>query len=110
MPIYEFQCKKCKHRFEKIQSFSARMPKKCPECGGPLEQLQHAPAIHFKGAGWYVTDYAKKDGGGKSETASAESKSESKPEGQSETKSETKAEATAEGGKSEKKSKKTQKK
>ena len=104
MPIYEFQCKKCRHRFEKIQSFSAKMPKKCPECGGALEQLQHAPAIHFKGAGWYVTDYAKKSGGGegKGESAPAESKPDSKTE--------SKPEAAAEGGKPEKKSKKAVKK
>lgn len=63
MPIYEYQCKKCKHRFEKIQSFSERPVKKCPECGGPVEKLIHAPAVQFKGQGWYVTDYAKKSGG-----------------------------------------------
>ena len=63
MPLYEYQCKKCKHRFEKIQKFSDRPIKKCPECGGPVEQLLHAPAVQFKGSGWYVTDYAgKKDG------------------------------------------------
>lgn len=103
MPIYEFQCKKCKHRFEKIQSFSAKMPKKCPECGGPLEQLQHAPAIHFKGAGWYVTDYAKKggDGGKKDESAPVETKSESKTESKPD---------TAEAAKPEKKTKKAGKK
>ena len=60
MPLREYQCKKCKHRFEKIQKFSDRLLKKCPECGGPLEQLLSAPAVQFKGSGWYVTDYAKK--------------------------------------------------
>jgi putative FmdB family regulatory protein len=60
VPLYEYQCKKCKHRFEKIQKFSDRPLKKCPECGGPLEQLLSAPAVQFKGSGWYVTDYAKK--------------------------------------------------
>jgi putative FmdB family regulatory protein len=60
VPLYEYQCKKCKHRFEKIQKFSDRLLKKCPECGGPLEQLLSAPAVQFKGSGWYVTDYAKK--------------------------------------------------
>ena len=60
MPLYEYQCKKCKHRFEKIQKFSARPVKKCPECGGPVEQLLSAPAVQFKGSGWYVTDYARK--------------------------------------------------
>ena len=60
MPLYEYQCKKCKHRFEKIQKFSDKMLTKCPECGGPIEQMISAPAVQFKGSGWYVTDYAKK--------------------------------------------------
>jgi putative FmdB family regulatory protein len=60
MPLYEYQCSKCGHRFEKIQKFSDKMVKKCPECGGPVEQMISAPAVQFKGSGWYVTDYAKK--------------------------------------------------
>ena len=60
MPLYEYQCKKCKHRFEKIQKFSDRMVRKCPDCGGPVEQMISAPAVQFKGSGWYVTDYASK--------------------------------------------------
>jgi len=60
MPLYEYECKKCGHRFEKIQLYSARMVKKCPECGGQVEQMITAPAVQFKGSGWYVTDYAKK--------------------------------------------------
>ena len=59
MPLYEYECKKCHHRFEKIQTFSAKHVKKCPECGGPIEQLISAPSVQFKGSGWYVTDYAK---------------------------------------------------
>ncbi len=58
MPLYEYQCKQCQHRFEKIQSFSAPEEKVCPECGGEVEKLISAPAIQFKGAGWYVNDYA----------------------------------------------------
>ena len=72
MPLYEYQCKKCGHRFEKIQKFSDKPVKKCPQCGGPVEQTISAPAVQFKGSGWYVTDYAKKstapassDGGSK---------------------------------------------
>ena len=86
MPLYEYQCKKCKHRFEKIQKFSDPPVKKCPECGGAVEQLLSAPAVQFKGTGWYVTDYAKSGGGGKSskdaepsESSAGEAK-ESKPE------------------------------
>jgi len=63
MPLYEYECKKCHHRFEKIRKFSDPPMRKCPECGGPVEQLLSAPAVQFKGSGWYVTDYAKKSGG-----------------------------------------------
>jgi putative FmdB family regulatory protein len=70
MPLYEYQCKKCGHRFEKIQQFSDKPIKKCPKCSGPVEQLISAPAVQFKGSGWYVTDYAKKGSGSASSTAS----------------------------------------
>jgi putative FmdB family regulatory protein len=60
MPLYEYKCKKCGHRFEKIVKFSDKPVKKCPECGGVVEQMISAPAVQFKGSGWYVTDYAKK--------------------------------------------------
>jgi putative FmdB family regulatory protein len=83
MPLYEYQCKKCGHRFEKIQKFTDRMVKKCPECGGPVEQMISAPAVQFKGSGWYVTDYGGKaqpssgsDGGGKDSAKDEKSKSE----------------------------------
>lgn len=87
MPLYEYQCKKCRHRFEKIQKFSDRPVKKCPKCGGPVEQLLSAPAVQFKGSGWYVTDYARKGSsesgegakdGGSSKPADKAEKSESK--------------------------------
>jgi putative FmdB family regulatory protein len=60
MPLYEYECKKCKHRFEKILKFSDKPMKKCPDCGGAVEQLISAATVQFKGGGWYVTDYAKK--------------------------------------------------
>ena len=66
MPIYEYKCKNCGHRFEKIQKFSDPAIKKCPECGGAVEQVISAPAVQFKGSGWYVTDYAKKPAAGSS--------------------------------------------
>ena len=85
MPLYEYECKKCGHRFEKIQKFSDKMIKKCPECGGQVEQLISAPAVQFKGSGWYVTDYAKKshapassDGGSKDSKDPKESKKDEK--------------------------------
>ena len=82
MPLYEYQCKKCGHRFEKIQKFSDPEVRKCPECGGRVEKLLHAPAAHFKGAGWYVTDYARKGAkhAGEAEAPKPESKPEAKPE------------------------------
>jgi putative FmdB family regulatory protein len=58
MPIYEFECRKCKARVESFQKMSDKPPVKCRQCGGRLERLQSAPAIQFKGSGWYVTDYA----------------------------------------------------
>ena len=73
MPLREFQCKKCKHRFERIQKFSDKPLKKCPECGGPLEELLSAPAVQFKGSGWYVTDYAKKSSTSSSSTSESDS-------------------------------------
>jgi putative FmdB family regulatory protein len=63
MPIYEYQCKKCGHKFERIQRFSDPLVKKCPQCGGKVEQVISAPAVQFKGSGWYVTDYANKSSG-----------------------------------------------
>ncbi len=62
MPLYEYECKNCHHRFERIVKFSDKPMKKCPDCGGAVEQLISAPAVQFKGSGWYVTDYAKKAG------------------------------------------------
>jgi putative FmdB family regulatory protein len=58
MPIYEFQCRKCGTRLEVLQKMSDKPPAKCKKCGGRLDRLQSAPAIQFKGSGWYVTDYA----------------------------------------------------
>ncbi len=60
MPLYEYQCQKCGKRTEKIESVSGPHLKKCPHCGGRVERLHSAPAIQFKGTGWYVTDYAGK--------------------------------------------------
>jgi putative FmdB family regulatory protein len=59
MPIYEYECEKCGHRFEKIQKFSDAPLEVCEKCGGPVHKMQSAPAFQFKGTGWYVTDYAK---------------------------------------------------
>jgi putative FmdB family regulatory protein len=61
MPLYEYQCDACGHRFEKIQKFSDPLEDKCPKCGGAVHKLMSSPAIQFKGSGFYITDYAKKD-------------------------------------------------
>lgn len=77
MPLYEYRCKQCGHQFEKIQSFSAPEEKECRVCKGELEKLISAPAIQFKGSGWYVNDYAAK-GGSKAAAKAAESSGDSK--------------------------------
>lgn len=69
MPLYEYECKKCHHRFERIQKFSDPLVRKCPKCKtGRVEKLISAPAVQFKGTGWYVTDYGGKKGGGEKES------------------------------------------
>jgi putative FmdB family regulatory protein len=69
MPLYEYECGACGHRFEIIQKFSDGPPDACPKCGkGPLQRLLSSPAILFMGTGWYVTDYA---GKGKSDGEAA---------------------------------------
>ncbi len=65
MPLYEYRCTACGHRFEKIQSFNSPELNECPVCKGKLERPLSAPAFQFKGAGWYVTDYAGKGGAAK---------------------------------------------
>ena len=60
MPLYEYKCVKCGHRFEKIESVNASETKKCPKCGHKAGRMASAPAIQFKGSGWYVNDYGGK--------------------------------------------------
>ena len=86
MPLYEYECRQCHQRLEKIQSFSAPPEKVCPKCGGELERVISAPAIQFKGGGWYVNDYAK-SGAKKAPADGAEKKSESKADGAADGKS-----------------------
>jgi putative FmdB family regulatory protein len=78
MPLYEYLCKKCGHRFEKLRMFSDKPFKKCPECGGAVEQLISASSVQFKGSGWYATDYPKKGSSAPSSSSSSESDSSSK--------------------------------
>jgi len=120
MPLYEYECDTCGHRFEVIhQRFSDPPIEICTKCGGPVHKLLSSPAIQFKGSGWYITDYAragktdpaatpaKSEGGAgdsKAGTAadaksdnkkdeSTTSKADAKPTSSSETKSETKSES-----------------
>ena len=73
MPIYEYQCKKCKAHIEVFQKITDRAPAKCRKCGGRLEKQVSAAAIQFKGSGFYVNDYARAGKNEKKTTASSES-------------------------------------
>ena len=72
MPLYEYQCKKCGHRLEKIQKFSDKPLTKCPECGGALEKLISQSSVQFKGSGWYVSDYGRKGSGAPASSSGTE--------------------------------------
>ncbi len=100
MPLYEYQCKSCHSLTERIQKFSDPPLTTCPHCGGELEQLLSAPAVQFKGAGWYVTDYARKS----SASSSGSSDSSSKPaESSKSDSSKTDSSSTGSSAKSDKK-------
>ena len=93
MPLYEYECEKCGKHFEKIEKMGGPHLKKCPSCSGRVERLMSAPAIQFKGSGWYVTDYARSSNRGaeKSDDAGgASDKSDSKAETKTDAKTETK--------------------
>jgi putative FmdB family regulatory protein len=90
MPLYEYKCTNCGERVEVIQRSSDSPQGPCPKCGGEMKKLFSAPAIQFKGSGFYKTDYAAKP------AAASESKSESKTETKSESKSESKSETKSE--------------
>jgi putative FmdB family regulatory protein len=110
MPLYEYECNACAHRFEVIQKYSDAPIDVCPKCGGAVSKLFSSPAIQFKGSGFYLTDYGrggksdlgtasspnKSESGGSGGEKKAEGASESKPETKPETKSETKAETKTE--------------
>jgi putative FmdB family regulatory protein len=89
MPLYEYQCEACGHRFEVIQKFSDPPVESCQRCGGAVRKLLSSPAIQFKGSGWYITDYAKKDSSSSTSSASTETKTEAKTENKTETKTES---------------------
>jgi putative FmdB family regulatory protein len=78
MPLCEYQCDACGARFERIQKFSDPPIAACPTCGGTVKKLVSSPAFQFKGSGWYITDYARKSGGG--EKDKSKGGDESKPD------------------------------
>jgi putative FmdB family regulatory protein len=86
MPLYEYECFVCQHRFERIRRVADASDMTCPECGGSVRRVLSAPALQFKGSGWYVTDYGKGNGGRSTalakteESDAAASKKDDKPE------------------------------
>ena len=104
MPLYEYECDACGHRFEKIQKFSDPLEDTCPKCGGSVHKLMSSPAIQFKGSGFYITDYARQssDQGTSSDKAATEKSKDAKSDaaaadkgGGSETKTDTATKADA---------------
>jgi putative FmdB family regulatory protein len=96
MPLYEYLCDACAHRFEVIQKYSDPPISECPKCGGVVMKLFSSPAIQFKGSGFYITDYARKSDSATTPASGetkTESKSESKSEGKSESKSDMKSDS-----------------
>ena len=93
MPLYEYECTECHQRTEKIQKFSDPEITVCPHCSGHLERVLSAPAIAFKGGGWYADGY----GNAKPKT---DSKTDSKAESKSESKTESKTESKSDGSSS----------
>lgn len=93
MPLYDYHCHRCGETFEVRQKFADPLLTVHESCGGELERMISAPALQFKGTGWYITDYAKNGKSPSTVPAKAESKSESTGESKSETKSESKTES-----------------
>jgi len=101
MPLYEYQCDACGREFELIRKFSDPPLEKCPHCGGTVRKLFSSPAIQFKGSGFYITDYAKKDQSPASQSGETKSETASKDKDTGE-KSSDKSEKSEKTGKSEK--------
>jgi putative FmdB family regulatory protein len=123
MPIYEYVCGSCGKTTEVIQKMGSRPPKECPHCGGKLKKAISAPAIQFKGSGFYITDYSrgagagdsKSEGGEKAQKSEKSDKSESSGGSEKSEKAERKSESSEKSAKSEKsdkpaKAEKTEKK
>jgi putative FmdB family regulatory protein len=97
MPLYEYQCDACGHRFEVIQKFSDPPLESCEKCGGAVRKLLSSPAIQFKGSGWYITDYARAGKSDAKSDSSSSSKSDSATSSESKSdKSEVKSDSKTE--------------
>jgi putative FmdB family regulatory protein len=95
MPLYEYQCDACGHRFERIQKFSDPLVSECPRCGGTVQKQVSSPAFQFKGSGWYITDYARKSESAKGDKGD---KGDAKGEGGGESKEAAKDSAPKDAG------------
>ena len=97
MPLYEYECSACGHRFERIRKFSDPPVDVCPHCGEPkVQKLLSSPAIQFKGTGWYITDYARsKESKETKESGESKETKESKESGESGESKETGTKKTA---------------
>jgi putative FmdB family regulatory protein len=105
LPLYEYRCLKCDRHTDKIENLNGPHLKKCPHCGGKVESVLTAPAIQFKGSGWYVTDYGRKTSGGDgqkseksehSEKAEKSDKSEKSEKSEKSSKSDSKSDSAKE--------------
>jgi putative FmdB family regulatory protein len=105
VPLFEYKCPRC-GRFEILQKYSDPSLMACPTCGKEVHRLLSAPAIQFKGTGWYITDYARKSSGGdgaaegspSSSKSNSESKSATEAKGSKDTASSSPASTTAKDG------------
>ncbi len=102
MPLYEYRCLKCDRHTDKIENLNGPHLKKCPHCGGKVESVITAPAIQFKGSGWYVNDYGRKTSGGdgqkseKSENSEKSEKSDKSEKSEKSSKSDSKSDSSKE--------------
>jgi putative FmdB family regulatory protein len=97
MPLYEYECEACAHRFERIQKFSDAPVEVCPKCGKKkLRKLVSSPAIQFKGSGFYINDYARKGAKGDESSKDTDSSKDSSAKTEKPAKNDEKSEKSAE--------------
>src|SRR5882672_2998926 len=96
LPLYEYRCLKCKRHTDKIENLNGPKLKKCPHCGGKVESVLTAPAIQFKGSGWYVTDYGRKTSGGDASKSENSEKAEKSEKSEKSSKTDSKSEPSKE--------------